>query len=132
MPNSNNTILNRSQSFMFLYRALAVTLSALNSDSDDDNIDGSQPKRQQTIKSRFTREDQDNSVFSVLYIKSFDDRNNNNNENDNNVIVLMDDTNNKAIAFWNNFCVLYVAFLPICELFQEVKHKGGCHRLSYC
>ena len=82
------------------------------------------------MKSRFTLEDQANSVFSVLYIKPFDDRNNN--KNGNNVIDLMDNTNNKAIAFWNNFRVLYVAFLPICELFQEAKHKGGCNRLSCC
>ena len=137
MLKSNDAILNGSQSFMFQYAALAATLAALDSDSDDEDNDGPKPKRQRRMKSRFTREDQADSVFSVLYLKPFDDhRNENNNENNNknnnendNVIDLMDNTNDKAIAFRSDFRVPYVEFVSMCDYFQERNKKmdaTGC------
>ena len=121
MPNGNDAIRNGSDSFWAIYEALKFTLSVFDRDrySDEFNIFEPQPKRQRTIKSRFTREDQADSVFSVLYIKPFDDHNNQiNNEHGNDVIDLMDDTNEKAIAFRNNFRVPYVAFLSIYDFFK--------------
>ena len=131
MPTGNDAIRNGSDSFWAIYEALKFTLLVFDRDryNDEFNIFEPQPKRQRTIKSRFTREDQANSVFSVLYIKPFDDCTNNNNENNDNMIELMDDTNEKAIAFRNDFRVPYVAFLSICDFFKTRNTKvdaTGC------
>ena len=72
--------------------ALNDTLLVWESDWDNNDVHQPKPKQQQTMKSRYNRQDQANSVFSVFYLKPFDERNNNNNENNNN------ENNNNEIA----------------------------------
>ena len=67
------------------------------------------------MKLQTKRQDNNHSGQRTKDDNNNNNNNNNNNENGNDVIDLMDDTNNKAIAFRNNFCVPYVVFLSICD-----------------
>ena len=93
------------------------------------------------MKSRYNRQDQANSVFSVLYLNPFDEHNNNcnnncnnneyniNDENNNNKIALMDINGNKGKEFWHLFRVPFNEFVFIANGFSsqnKMKDVSGC------
>ena len=87
-----------------------------NDDLDDDFNFAPATKRIRTVKSVYTVEDRQNSVFSVCYLKPFDERGDND-------ILLLDEDNDEAIEFRNVFRVPYVSFLSIASSFAIKKKK---------
>ena len=123
--------------FTINMQALNGTLLAWESDWDNDNVHEPKPKRQRTMKSRYNRQDQANSAFSVLYLKPFDERHNNNNNNENNIndennnneIALMDINSNEGKEFRRLFRVPFNEFVFISNGFSsrnKMKDASGC------
>ena len=117
MPDSIDPFANPKKNLEFFLNAMEFVMIGLdNGGNEDNNNDGPQPKRQRAMKSRYTREDQANSIFSVKYLKPFFDRDDNIDDNE---VALMNVTSREGKEFRKGFRVPYVEFLSIYEQFMQ-------------